>query len=32
MGGTITPPDLRDEEYTDEGLKLIIEELPEYYR
>ncbi|HET7149441.1 MAG TPA: CBS domain-containing protein [Candidatus Nitrosopolaris sp.] len=30
--GIITPLDLRDEEYTDEGLKLAIEELSEYYR
>ncbi|PWU79589.1 MAG: hypothetical protein DLM72_16510 [Candidatus Nitrosopolaris wilkensis] len=30
--GMITPLDLRDEEYTDEGLKHAIEELSEYYR
>jgi len=30
--GIITPLDLRDEEYTDEGLKHAIEELSEYYR
>ena len=30
--GMITPLDLRDEEYTDEGLKQAIEELSEYYR
>lgn len=30
--GMITPLDLRDEEYTDEGLKRAIEELSEYYR
>jgi CBS domain-containing protein len=30
--GMITPLDLRDEEYTDEGLKQVIEELSEYYR
>jgi CBS domain-containing protein len=30
--GIITPLDLRDEEYTDEGLKQAIEELSEYYR
>jgi len=30
--GMITPLDLRDEVYTDEGLKQAIEELSEYYR
>jgi CBS domain-containing protein len=30
--GMITPLDLRDEEYTDEGLKHVIEELSEYYK
>jgi signal-transduction protein with cAMP-binding, CBS, and nucleotidyltransferase domain len=30
--GMITPLDLRDEEYTDEGLKHAIEELSDYYR
>jgi CBS domain-containing protein len=30
--GMITPLDLRDEEYTDEGLKHAIEELSEYYK
>ena len=30
--GMITPLDLRDEEYADEGLKHAIEELSEYYR
>jgi CBS domain-containing protein len=30
--GIITPLDLRDEEYTDEGLKNAIEELSAYYR
>lgn len=30
--GIITPLDLRDEEYTDEGLKHAIAELSEYYR
>jgi signal-transduction protein with cAMP-binding, CBS, and nucleotidyltransferase domain len=30
--GMITPLDLRDEEYTDDGLKQAIEELSEYYR
>ena len=30
--GMIIPLDLRDEEYTDEGLKHAIEELSEYYR
>jgi CBS domain-containing protein len=30
--GIITPLDLRDEEYTDEGLKNAIAELSEYYR
>lgn len=30
--GIITPLDLRDEEYTDEGLKHAIEELSEYYK
>lgn len=30
--GMITPLDLRDEEYSEEGLKLAIEELSEYYR
>jgi CBS domain-containing protein len=30
--GIITPLDLRDEQYTDEGLKQAIEELSEYYR
>jgi predicted transcriptional regulator len=30
--GIITPLDLRDEQYTDEGLKHAIEELSEYYR
>jgi signal-transduction protein with cAMP-binding, CBS, and nucleotidyltransferase domain len=30
--GMITPLDLRDEEYTDEGLKHAIQELSEYYR
>ena len=30
--GIITPLDLRDEEYTDEGLKNTIEELSAYYR
>jgi len=28
----ITPLDLRDEEYSEEGLRLAIEELSEYYR
>ena len=30
--GMITPLDLRDEEYSEEGLRLAIEELSEYYR
>lgn len=30
--GIITPLDLRDEEYTDEGLKSAIQELSAYYR
>ena len=30
--GMITPLDLRDEEYSEEGLSLAIEELSEYYR
>ena len=30
--GMITPLDLRDEEYADEGLKHAIDELSEYYR
>ena len=30
--GIITPLDLRDEEYTDDGLKNAIEELSAYYR
>jgi CBS domain-containing protein len=30
--GIITPLDLRDEQYTDEGLTHAIEELSEYYR
>ena len=30
--GMITPLDLRDEEYSEEGLRLVIEELSEYYR
>jgi CBS domain-containing protein len=30
--GIITPLDLRDEEYTDEGLKNAIEDLSAYYR
>ncbi|MGB8935408.1 MAG: CBS domain-containing protein [Candidatus Nitrosopolaris sp.] len=30
--GMITPLDLIDEEYTDEGLKHAIEELSEYYK
>jgi CBS domain-containing protein len=30
--GIITPLDLRDEEYTDEGLKNAIQELSAYYR
>ena len=30
--GIITPFDLRDEEYTDEGLKSAIRELSAYYR
>jgi hypothetical protein len=30
--GMITPFDLRDEEYSEEGLRLAIEELSEYYR
>lgn len=30
--GMITPLDLRDEEYTDEGLKSAIQELSAYYR
>jgi hypothetical protein len=28
----ITPLDLRDEEFTDEGLKDVIEELSMYYK
>ncbi len=30
--GMVTPLDLRDEEYSEEGLRLAIEELSEYYR
>jgi CBS domain-containing protein len=30
--GMITPLDLRDEEFTDEGLKDVIEELSMYYK
>lgn len=30
--GIITPLDLRDEEFTDEGLKDVIEELSMYYK
>jgi len=30
--GMITPLDLRDEEFTDEGLIEAIEELSKYYR
>ena len=30
--GMITPLDLRDEEYSEEGLRLAIDELSEYYR